>query len=94
MPLWVLEWDGGREREMLLRCPVAILPPEVWQVLEAYAPFERGLLPVAGGLLDQSATFCQAIRLLRAEVAEWERKRRPQDRAAQHSGDHRSLPHP
>ena len=59
------------------RCPVATLPPEVWSVLEVYAAFEHGVLPVTGGLLDQAATFLEAIRVLRAEIAEHERKRPP-----------------
>ncbi len=32
--------------------------------------YKQGFLPVAGGILDQSATFCQAIAIVDREIAE------------------------
>jgi hypothetical protein len=56
--------------EDIRRCPLALLTEETCRVLDLYPYFENGMMPVAGGVLDQSATFLEAVRLLRAEVAE------------------------
>lgn len=75
-PVFTLEWEdaGETRREDLWRCPLATLPHEVWEVLQFYGFAVQGILPAAGGLLDQSATFLAAVRTLQAEVAEHDRR--------------------
>jgi hypothetical protein len=59
----------------MIRCPNAVLSrePEVIEALDAYAhlrrQFSSGVWPNAGGLLDQSASFLEAVRILDAEFA-------------------------
>lgn len=52
-------------------CPLTVLPPEVWEVLDLAETFRRGLPPVAGGVLDQSAWFVAAARFVWAEQDRW-----------------------
>ncbi len=69
-PAPVVTLDG----EDLFRCPLVLLANATFQVLALFGAYENGLLPIAGGLLDQSATFLEAVRLLRGEVAEYRAK--------------------
>jgi hypothetical protein len=39
--------------------------------VDAILQLEHGILPAAGGMEDQSATFAAAYSLLRGELAHW-----------------------
>lgn len=52
-------------------CPFDRVTPDVWQALDAVDDAERGLLPMAGGTLQQTRTFLSAWRFARAEIERW-----------------------
>lgn len=62
------------------RCPNA-LPDQVhWRVCEYVTLVEVGILPVGGGLEDQSASFLEALRFtqgLRVEIEEANKPKNP-----------------
>ena len=54
------------------RCPNAVLPEEAYRIVMYANLIETGLLPVAGGLEEQAATFMQAMMIVLAKKAELE----------------------
>ena len=44
-------------------CPGRLLTLDVTAMWGAYLHYRKGFLPVEGGILNQSATFCVATRL-------------------------------
>ena len=47
------------------RCPLEVIGPEAWDLVElAELTLEHGLTPVAGGMLDQTACFLDAMKLI------------------------------
>ena len=61
-----LEMDG--EVIQLRRCPMRLLTATTHRALEFYGHYKQGHLPVAGGLLDQSATFLRAMSIIGGEI--------------------------
>jgi len=53
----------------LIACPLSHITSDIWHAIDAADDADRGLLPVAGGTLAQTAVFVQAWRRVRAEVA-------------------------
>lgn len=49
-------------------CPLDLMPLETWslasQLIEAGLLLQVGILPAAGGLQDQAATFVQGVRIV------------------------------
>jgi hypothetical protein len=39
------------------------VPPEIWEAVELAEFFEKGLPPLAGGVLDQTDAFLQGCRI-------------------------------
>lgn len=64
----------GGEREPVYRCPASHATPELLAAFVALDWAENGTLPVAGGLLDQSASFVQFAALVASERAAIERE--------------------
>jgi hypothetical protein len=70
------------------RCPRALTDDATIGLVESYAWLDRyGVLPIAGGMLDQHPKFLQAVRLIertRDEIVreEEERKKRVADQIA------------
>ena len=52
-------------------CPLEYVTEDVWEVIRFAELFERGLPPVAGGVLDQAVTFVEAVNLIRYEKNYW-----------------------
>ena len=50
------------------------------QLIRFYRFFEKGWLPNPGGILDQPATFVEAMECLGTEIAKAERERADQSR--------------
>lgn len=48
----------------MTECPGRRLTAEVAEIHASYAAYQLGILPVEGGMLDQSATWTQAMTLL------------------------------
>lgn len=67
------ECEGDQRGIPVYDCPYRTAAPTVLRALPFYANWRNGLLPVPGGLLDQSASFVDAMRMLDSEVAEAER---------------------
>lgn len=61
----------GSNRIELRECPWRRIQPEHEEAITAAVQMERGILPEAGGWLDQSATFVAAFPLLLNELAHW-----------------------
>ena len=55
-------------------CPLDYVTEDVWEVIRYAELFERGLPPVAGGVLDQAATFVEAANIIRHETNYWKAK--------------------
>lgn len=72
---------GGSNRVGLPRCPRAIVDPQAQLAVAMVALLEVGSFPVAGGFLDQAATFVDAAILLGRE-RELYRKREEQHRGS------------
>lgn len=52
-------------------CPLTLVPGDVWELVTHASDAEAGYLPVAGGTLDQTQSFLDGWRRLRAEKAYW-----------------------
>jgi len=48
----------------LTQCPLEILTPDVLQTIELAELYEKGLPPVAGGVLDQANIFIESCRFI------------------------------
>lgn len=55
-------------------CPLELVTRDVWQVIEFAELFEKGLPPVAGGVLDQTKSFLEAAMFALREIAYWKSK--------------------
>lgn len=65
-PIPVFALDG----ENYFRCPYALITPLTAELLRYFSHYRQGHYPVAGGLLDQSALFLQAVEIIEGEIAE------------------------
>lgn len=52
------------------RCPRKCIPPRILHIVQLASMVEAGLLPDAGGVLDQSAAFIDAACIVTAVRAE------------------------
>lgn len=59
-------WQIGGETYQ--RCPVNLITAFTVQLIKLHRQYERGFLPVAGGILDQSALFLQAVEIIQVEI--------------------------
>lgn len=59
--------DDGTVR--ITDCPLLLISQDVWETVELAELYEKGLAPVAGGVLDQAACFIEAARLIWRETA-------------------------
>jgi len=51
-------------RWQITECPLKIITPDLTKVIELANFYEKGLPPVAGGVLDQAHIFNEACRLI------------------------------
>lgn len=58
----------------ITQCPLELITPDIWEVIEMAEFFEKGLPPVAGGVLDQAKIFIDACRFIFREQARWKKK--------------------
>ena len=52
------------------RCPLRLVSASSWLALRLFRHYERGFLPVAGGLLEQGNAFLQAMEIIGDVLAE------------------------
>jgi hypothetical protein len=57
----------------LYRCPASFIDRQTGLINTAYPHYKNGYLPCAGGLLDQSATFLDAINIVDRTINRYER---------------------
>lgn len=62
---------AGTNEIPILRCPNAIVQRVHRDAVLAATQVEHGILPAAGGLFDQAATFVDALPLLLRELVHW-----------------------
>lgn len=62
---------NGRGKVKIESCPCELITSDVWQLASEAADAESGFLPVSGGMLDQVATWIDALRRYRAERSAW-----------------------
>jgi hypothetical protein len=55
------EIDGIGE---IFRCPATFVNGPVSRILDLYPHYKNSILPKSGGLLDQSATFIEAVGVI------------------------------
>lgn len=68
-----VECDGDKRGIPVYDCPYRTMQGTVLRAIPYFGNWRGGILPVEGGLLDQSASFVEAMRILDAEVADAER---------------------
>lgn len=66
---------GGKGACDIAPCPWAAVTSDVVDLLMLEELFEKGLPPVAGGVLDQAKGFIEAARLVRRLRNQYEAKR-------------------
>ena len=65
---------NGRGRFEIPMCPLLYVTQDVWDVVRMAGLFEKGLPPVAGGVLDQAAIFVEAAGLVSRDTNYWKAK--------------------
>lgn len=65
----------GSGKANLYRCPRKVIGDDARRVLRAYRDYERGFLPVEGGMEAQAASFVRCIAVIDAERSEIEGER-------------------
>jgi hypothetical protein len=65
---------GGSGRERIESCPHEMISLDVWELLKMSTFARRGILPCAGGLLDQTKIFVDACDRVWAEEGFWRSK--------------------
>ena len=58
----------------IIECPLNIIDYATRDVIEYAILYEKGLPPIAGGALDQTANFIEAAAFVFAERAKWKAK--------------------
>ena len=64
--------DNGRFE--IVGCPKDYVTADIWEAIEYAELFEKGLPPVKGGILDQTASFAEAARFIWLEENRIRRK--------------------
>lgn len=69
------------EQEYLKRCPISLITPATMTTLNAYHFYRaRGILPVAGGYMDQAATIMDAFMHIDNVIAKEDAKTQAEDK--------------
>jgi len=58
----------------IIDCPLKLITEDVWQVIRFAELYEKGLPPIAGGVLDQAKVFVDAAQFVMNEKAYWKSK--------------------
>jgi hypothetical protein len=65
---------GGRGRFRITDCPRKMVGANIWDTIQAAYFAEKGVLPVAGGTLDQTQSFMDALALTWRDQSYWKKK--------------------
>ena len=55
-------------------CPLDMITADVWEIIQMADFYQKGLPPVAGGVLDQAKNFNDAAMFVFKEKAYWKNK--------------------
>ena len=66
--------------EPITRCPVTILTNDTRRLMGLYVHYTKGFLPAAGGILNQTAYYYQAMEVLVVEVNRVQRAMQDKER--------------
>lgn len=58
----------------ITECPLNLITSDVWEIISLADLFEKGLPPIAGGVLNQAKIFVEAARFVFSEKAHWKNK--------------------
>lgn len=64
----------GSGRIRITDCPLKLITEDVWEVIALAELFEKGLPPIAGGVLDQAKIFVDAASFIFQEKSYWKNK--------------------
>jgi len=62
--------DGSGQMK-ITECPEKLITDDIWEAIEASSFWEKGIPPVAGGMLDQTHIFIMAARIIISEQQYW-----------------------
>jgi hypothetical protein len=62
---------GGSGVFEITSCPLVWIDSRIWQLIELSEMYEKGLPPVEGGVLDQTAYFVRFAKLVIDESAQY-----------------------
>lgn len=65
---------GGSGQIKITDCPEKLITPDIWEAIEMTEFWEKGLPPVAGGVLEQTHIFVCMARIIMAEKNYWKNK--------------------
>ena len=63
------ECEAGRWD--VLECPIKYVTEDIWDCIRYARLFEKGLPPIAGGVLDQAGCFVRACEMIWQEERHW-----------------------
>ena len=58
----------------IIGCPETLITADVWEMMELAKFYEKGLPPIAGGVLDQTQSFISAAAFIFGEENVWKAK--------------------
>jgi len=58
----------------ITKCPLEFITSDVFEIIALAGLFEKGLPPIAGGVLDQAKIFVDAARFVFQEQQYWKKK--------------------
>jgi len=58
----------------IIGCPNELITPDIWDMIELVKFYEKGLPPIAGGVLDQTNIFIQTANFVFSEESVWKAK--------------------
>jgi len=61
-------------RWTITTCPLELITSDVWEMIMLAGLFEKGLPPVAGGVLDQAKIFVETATFIFREQNYWKQK--------------------
>lgn len=59
----------GWGKDVVTECPLNVIEPETWDAIRAADYAEHGLLPIAGGFLDQTQSYLDWMREIQNETS-------------------------
>lgn len=59
---------------IITQCPLEFIDKKVWEIIRYAELFEKGLAPVAGGVLDQANCFIEACEFIFNEQNYWKNR--------------------